>query len=265
MSDETPIAFSATEEGVGFIRLNRPEVHNAFNSQLVFELHELFEELKNSDSVRCVFIEGAGKSFSAGADLSGMREAGNMTHDDNIADARRFAHMLHLLRTLPMPTIALVNGAAMGGGVGLVAACDIAVAVKRAFFSFSEVRLGLIPSMISPYAVDAIGPRAARRYFTTGERFSAEEAYRLGLVHVLVEDDEALAIESERFADEILKNAPEAVHEAKKLVDAVMWREIDHHLMNDTAKRIADRRSSDEAKEGTTAFLEKRKPSWVSE
>ena len=263
MSEFETILYDTTDEGVGVLRLNRPDVHNAFSDKMVEELNALFETLKGADGVRVLFVEGAGKSFSAGADLAGMKAAGHLTYKDNVANAREFAHMLQRLRDIPMPSVALVNGAAFGGGVGLVATCDIAIAVGNAFFSFSEVRLGLIPSMISPYVIEAIGPRAARRYFTSGERFCAEEAERIGLIHIVVEDMAAMANESERLADEFFKNAPGAMHGAKKLIDAVMWREINHHLVEDTAKRIAERRASNEGKEGTTAFLDKRSPQWA--
>ncbi len=255
--------FDTTQEGVGVIRLNQPDIHNAFTQDLEEALVQIVENLKGADGVRCVFVEGAGKSFSAGADLNAMKRAARWSHSDNVDAAKSFSNLLHHIRTLPMPTIALVNGAAMGGGVGLVAACDIAIATKKAFFSLSEVRLGLIPSMISPYVIEAIGSRQARRYFTTGERFDAEEAERIGLVHIVVEDLNELAKEGERIADSIIQNGPQAVHAAKELIDAVMWREIDHHMINETAKRIADRRATDEAMEGMTAFLEKRKPSWA--
>lgn len=263
MSDDQTVLYSTSDEGVGFLRLNRPEVHNAFNSEMTIELIDVLEELKGADGVRCVFVEGVGKSFSAGADLNSMKHAGEMTHADNVDDAKRFSTMLKHLRDLPMPTIALVNGAAMGGGVGLLATCDIAIAVKDAIFSFSEVKLGLIPSMISPYVIEAIGSRNARRYFTTGERFYAEEAMRIGLVHEVVEDAEALSRASERMADDIVHCAPGAVQAAKELIDSVVWREIDKRMIANTSKRIADRRASDEAREGMSAFLEKRKPNWV--
>lgn len=261
--NDQSVIFDATQAGVAFIRLNRPEVHNALNADLLARMNDILDELRGADGVRVVFIEGTGKSFSAGADLDSMRKAADMTHADNLMDAQRFAECFHRLATLPMPTIALVNGPAMGGGVGLVAACDIAVASKAAFFSLSEVRLGLIPATISPYVVEAIGPRQAKRYFTTAERFDAEEARRIGLVHIVVEDKDALQNEAERLAKEILQNGPKAVHAAKDLIDAVMWREIDHHLRQDTAKRIADIRATDEGKEGTQAFLDKRKPKWA--
>lgn len=264
MTDQEAAAiFETTQEGVGVIKLNRPDIHNAFSDDLIESLVEIVESLKGADGIRCVFFEGSGKSFSAGADLTAMKRAARWTHSMNVDEAKRLAHLFHHIRELPMPTIAAVNGAAMGGGVGLVAVCDIALATKKAFFSLSEVRLGLIPAMISPYVIEAIGPRQARRYFTTGERFDAEEAHRIGLVHVVVEDLNELATEQERIADSIIQNGPEAVHAAKQLIDAVMWREIDGHLINDTAKRIADQRASDEAMEGMTAFLEKRKPDWA--
>ncbi len=261
--NDQSVIFDATQAGVAFIRLNRPEVHNALNADLLARMNDILDELRGADGVRVVFIEGVGKSFSAGADLATMRKAADMTHADNLMDAERFAECFHRIATLPMPTVALVNGPAMGGGVGLVAACDIAVASKAAFFSLSEVRLGLIPATISPYVVEAIGPRQAKRYFTTAERFDAEEARRIGLLHIVVENKDALQNEAERLAKEILQNGPKAVHAAKDLIDAVMWREIDHHLRHDTAKRIADIRATDEGKEGTQAFLDKRNPKWA--
>lgn len=262
--NDQSLIFDATQEGVAFIRLNRPDVHNALNADLIARMNDLLDELRGADGVRVVFVEGVGKSFSAGADLDHMRKAADMTHAENIHDAERLAEMLNRLRTLPMPTVALVNGAAMGGGVGLAAACDIAIADRTSFFALSEVKLGLIPATISPYVVEAIGPRNARRYFTTAERFDADEAHRMGLVHIVVEDQNALQNEAERIADCIIKNGPHAVAAALKLVNDVMFMEIDKRLMDDTAKRIADIRASDEGMEGTQAFLEKRKPNWIS-
>lgn len=264
MSDPHVI-LDSTQEGVSIIRLNRPEVHNAIGPRLVEEMHEILDELRGADGVRCVFLEGKGKSFSAGADLDHMRRAADFTHAENVGDAKQFAHMLRKIRELPMPTVALVNGPAIAGGLGLVSTCDIAVAVRSAFFCISEARLGLIPAMISPYVIEAMGPRAARRYFTTAERFGAEEAHRIGLIHILVDDMAGLAAEAERLAGEFFQNAPHATTEIKKLIDDVIWREVDSHMINDTSKRIADRRTTDEGKEGTTAFLEKRKPSWNKE
>lgn len=262
--NDQSLIFDATQEGVAFIRLNRPEVHNALNADMAFRMIDLLDQVRGSDGIRLVFVEGVGKSFSAGADLDHMRQAGSLTRADNLADAERLADMFYALRALPMPTVALVHGAAVGGGAGLAAACDICIADKSAIFGFSEVRLGLIPSTISPYVIEAIGSRNARRYFTTGERFGAEEAQRLGLVHIVVEDKNALQNEAERIANEVLKNGPKAVAASLDLVEDVMLRVIDGHLRHETAKRIADIRATDEALEGTAAFLEKRKPNWMS-
>lgn len=262
MSDETPILFDATRAGVGIVTMNRPDRHNAFNSDVIAHLSELFGELKGQDGLRCVLIKGAGRSFSAGADLEWMKSAAHYTHADNVEDAAALAEMLHRLYTLPMPTIALVNGAAVGGGLGLVAACDIAVACKSAMFRFSEVHLGLTPATISPYVIEAVGPRWARALFVTGESFDADYAERMGLVHFVVPDEDALAQEEERIVAQIFKGAPGATRAAKKLVQDVMWREVDSGLRAETARRIADRRSSPEGQEGLAAFLERRSPTW---
>lgn len=260
---DPPVLFDATRAGVGIISLNRPQKHNAFNPDVIARLSELFDELRSTDSIRVVLIKGEGKSFSAGADIDWMKYAGDYTHGDNEEDAGVMAEMLHRLYALPQPTIALVNGPAVGGGLGLIAASDIAVAVKTAKFRFSEVHLGLTPATISPYVVEAVGPRMARALFTTGESFDAAQAEKMGLVHYVVEDEAALAGMSEHLVKLVFKGAPGAVAAAKKLVQDVMWREIDHHLRHDTSRRIADRRSSDEGKEGLAAFLEKRRPYWA--
>lgn len=261
--ENPPVLFDATRAGVGVVSLNRPEKHNAFNPDVIARLSDLFDELRSTDTIRVVLIKGEGKSFSAGADIDWMRRAGDYTHGDNVQDADAMAEMLHRLHTLPMPTIALVNGPAVGGGLGLIAACDLAVAVKTAMFRFSEVNLGLTPATISPYVVEAMGPRMARALFVTGENFDAAYAEKIGLVHYVVEDEAALAEMSEHLVRLIFRGAPGAVAAAKKLVNDVMWREIDHDLRHDTAQRIADRRMSDEGQEGLAAFLEKRKPGWA--
>lgn len=262
---EKPVLLEATRGGVAVVTLNRPHVHNAFNPEVIEALADIFDELKGADGVRCVMIEGAGESFSAGADIEWMRFAGDYTFDDNVRDARALAHMLHALRSLPQPSIAFVHGAAIGGGAGLVAAADIAIADRSAVFAFSEVRLGIVPGAISPYVIDAIGPRAARRYFLTGERFDAEEARRIGLVHAVVEDRQGLAALGEAIVGAVFAGAPGAIAAAKELIDAVQGRVIDGALINETARRIAERRASAEGKEGLKAFLEKRKPGWFEE
>ncbi len=210
-----------------------------------------------------VLIDGAGKSFSGGGDLAAMRKAADQTEAEVRDESGDFALMLMKLRALRQPTIALVHGAALAGGTGLVAACDIAIATSDAVFGLSEVRLGLIPAVISPYVVEAIGPRAARRYFLTGERFDAAEALRLGLIQGVVADAPALAAESERIVSLLLLGAPGALGAAKELLDLVTFMPVDEDLAEETVAMIAERRVSDEAKEGLTAFLEKRKPSWA--
>lgn len=260
---EDTVLLNTTRAGVAVVTLNRPKVHNAFNPDVISRLKDIFETLKGADGVRVVLLEGAGPSFSAGADLAWMRAAADYTSDDNRADAGDMAGMLHLLHTLPQVTIALVHGAAMAGGCGLVSACDIAIATRSASFGLSEVRLGIIPAVISPYVMRAIGPRAASRYFLTAERFDAETARALGLIHIMVEDNDGLAKEAERIVQQVFTCAPGAIDAAKDLIRAVEGRSIDAGLRADTSRRIAERRASDEAKEGLSAFLQKRKPRWA--
>lgn len=261
MADQ-PVTLKATQAGVATITLNRPEVHNAFNAEVIELLSEIFEDLAGADGVRVVLLAATGKSFSAGADLNWMKRAGSFTEEENREDARALGEMLRRLNRLPKPTVALVQGSAFGGGVGLMAACDMVVAVREAAFSLSEVKLGLIPATIAPYVVAAIGERQARRYFLTGERFDAEAARRIGLVHELVEDGAALVAAGERIVERLFAAAPGALADAKELVAAVAGKPIDGSLIEDTARRIAERRAHDEAREGIDAFLEKRKPDW---
>lgn len=260
---EDVVLLNTTRAGVAVVTLNRPKVHNAFNPDVIEKLSDMFETLRVADTVRVVLIEGAGPSFSAGADLAWMRAAADYTTADNREDAGGMAEMLRRLSTLPQVTIALVHGAAMAGGCGIVSACDIAIATKTASFALSEVRLGIIPAVISPYVIRAIGARAAHRYFLTAERFDAATAQALGLVHAVVEDSNALSQESERLVQQVFTCAPGAVHAAKELIAAVAGRPIDSSVISDTARRIAERRASEEAKEGLSAFLEKRKPKWA--
>jgi methylglutaconyl-CoA hydratase len=260
---EDVVLLNTTRAGVAVVTLNRPKVHNAFNPDVIAKLSDMFETLRTADGVRVVLVEGAGPSFSAGADLAWMRAAADWTAHDNREDAGGMGEMLRRLSTLPQVTIALVHGAAMAGGCGILSACDIAVATKKASFALSEVRLGIIPAVISPYVIRAIGPRAAHRYFLTAERFDAATAHALGLVHAVVEDEPGLAQEAERLVQQVFTCAPGAIHAAKDLITAVAGQPIDQSLINDTARRIAERRSSDEAKEGLSAFLEKRKPKWA--
>lgn len=264
MSDDSPVILDASPDGVAVVLLNRPEKHNAFNGDVVAALDDIFETLHANEQVRTVFIRGAGKSFSAGADLSWMKAAADYTESENRDDAMALARMLKKLHDLPQFTVAMVQGAAMGGGAGLVAACDAAIAMKDAKLRFSEVRLGLTPATISPYVVKAIGPRWAKALFATGEGFDGKFAEQIGLVQYAVENEEEMEAIAEHLTRLIFDAAPGAVADAKKLVDDVLDREIDHDLLSDTAHRIAHRRASEEGREGLSAFLEKRKPRWAN-
>ena len=251
------------DRGVGIITLNRADRHNAFDSQTVGELIQALAGMAGDSAVRVVVLSSAGKTFCAGADLEWMRTAAKWTSAENEADARVLAEMLHRLATLPKPTIARVQGSAYGGGVGLIAACDIAVATFDAQFALSEVKLGLIPATIAPHVIAAIGERHARRYMLTAERFSAAEAYRLGLLHEMVADEAALDQALGAVIDALLANGPGALAECKDLIRTVTHRAIDSGLIAETARRIARVRASEEGRQGISAFLEGRKPSWV--
>jgi methylglutaconyl-CoA hydratase len=258
-----PIRLDVTREGIAYVTLTNGKRKNAMDSNLIQGMTEVFETLKNSEHVRIVFLRGEGGTFSAGADLEWMRAAADRTEDDNREDALTMAVMLKRLSEIPALTVALVEGAAMGGGVGLVAACDMAIAVQNTRFSFSEVRLGLTPATISPYVIRAIGPRLTKALFATGKIFTADYAREIGLVSEIVADEAGLSAAQERLADEIMACAPGAVAEAKALVDDLAGRDIDHGVMVETAKRLARRRVSDEGREGVVAFMERRKPNWA--
>ena len=257
------VRLEATAEGIAYVTLNRPDRRNAFNAELIAGLKEAFETLHGAEGVRIVFIRGAGGSFSAGADLEWMRDAIEHSETDNRMDAMQMAVMLKHLYDIPALTVALVEGNAYGGGAGLAAACDMAIATKNARFAFSEVKLGLIAATISPYVVAAIGPRKARGLFSTGRVFDAEEARRIGLVDIVVDDVEALHAAADTLCGDIMACAPDAVRDSKRLVADVAGREIDHRLMEETAKRIARARVGAEGQEGVRAFLERRKASWA--
>jgi methylglutaconyl-CoA hydratase len=247
---------------VGLVALNRPELHNAFNETLVAELTTVLQALDADASVRAVVLTGQGKSFCAGADLHWMKKMAGYGAAENLADARGLALMLHTLNGLSKPTVACVRGAAFGGGVGLVACCDIAVAAHDAIFSLSEAKLGLIPATISPYVIEAIGARQARRYFLTAERFTAAEAFRIGLVHDIVPEPELDARINEMLGD-LLVAGPVAQLECKALIRGIAHRPIDADVIAGTAEHIAAVRASPEGKEGVAAFLGKRPPKWV--
>lgn len=250
------------EQGLATLTMNRPEVHNAFDDLLITALVTELRRLEEHPDVRVVILAASGRSFSAGADLAWMRRMADYSREENLSDALGLAELMQTIYQLKKPTIARVQGAAYGGGVGLVACCDMVIASDRAAFCLSEVKLGLIPAVISPYVVAAIGPRAARRYFQSAEVFTAAEAYRWGLVHEVVAEEE-LAARVDDLARRLLKNGPIAMAAAKQLVERVTAERIDTALINDTAERIAAIRASDEGKEGLSAFLEKRSPAWV--
>ncbi len=264
-TDAPPVLVDATPGGIAVVRLNRPHRHNAFNDRMIEALDDAFETLRVADHVRVVILRGAGKTFSAGADLEWMQSAAHFTREENEADALALAHMLQKLHALPQLTIAAVQGGAIGGGAGLVAACDVAVALSRTVFRFSEVRLGLTPATIAPFVVHAIGPRWARALFATGEAFDCAFAEKIGLVHYVVDDEAELEAKLEHLAKLAFHAAPEALRDAKALADDVYGRPIDNAIAHLTAKRIAGRRASEEGKEGVAAFLEKRKPAWAKD
>ena len=247
--------------GVVTVTLNRPDLHNAFDDALIAEMTHVLATLGADPAVRAVVLRGHGKSFSAGADLDWMRRMAGYTEAQNRKDAEGLARLMHTLDRLPKPVIGVVQGAAYGGGVGLVAACDIAIASTRASFCLSEVKLGLIPAAISPYVVAAIGARQARRYFMTAEVISAACAKEFGLVHEVVAPDE---VESTLAGvlDALFQGAPMAQAEAKDLVFLVDGAPVDQALIVETARRIAERRVSAEGREGVGAFLAKRRPAW---
>jgi methylglutaconyl-CoA hydratase len=247
---------------IGIVTLNRPERHNAFDDALIAELTETLRAMEGDASVRVVVLSAAGASFSAGADLNWMKRMAGFSRDENVLDAMALGALMRTLAHLAKPTVARVQGAAYGGGVGLVACCDIAVALQGATFSFSEAKLGLIPAVISPYVIAAIGERAARRYFLTAERFDAAEAWRLGLVHELAASPEELDDALEEIVEALLACGPAAQRESKELIRAVANRPVLSDVIQDTAERIAKVRASPEGREGVTAFLEKRKPAW---
>ena len=249
--------------GVATLWMNRPEVHNAFNAQLIADLSAACRALDADASVRVVVLAGRGKSFSAGADLNWMKAAGEAGGAENFADAMKLAGMLRTLAEMSKPTIARVHGAALGGGMGLASACDICIAGERALFATSEVKFGIIPSAISPYVIRAIGERQAYRYFQTAERIDARRAAELGLAHEAVASD-ALDAKVKEVVDALLLGGPKSQSAAKELIRAVANRPLSDAVMEDTARRIASLRVTPEAKEGLDAFLSKRPAAWVN-
>lgn len=252
---------TSIDDQVATISIDRPDVHNAFNEVVIEELTAAFSDAGTNDDVRAVVLASTGPSFSAGADMNWMRRMIDYSMDENMRDATEMANMLRAIRECPKPSIARVHGPTFGGGVGLTAACDIAVAVKSALFALTEVKLGILPAVISPFVVERIGHGQMRRYAITAERFDAEEAKRIGLVSEVVEDEAALDERIAFFARLIKKNGPEAVGYCKALLRSIYPTPWDE-LTRTTTKQIAERRVSPEGQEGLRAFLEKRKPEW---
>ncbi len=265
MNNNNRVLLSISEDGIAELTLNRPEVHNAFDDDVIEQLITQLESIAENESVRVLILRSNGKNFSAGADLGWMRRMAKNSHQENLQDAGRLAKLMQLLNELNKPTIGLVQGAAYGGAVGLAACCDIVIASEDAQFCLSEVKIGLIPAVISPYVVRAIGERQSRRYFLTAEPFSAAIAHNFGLVHEVVASPELFDDACARITRTLSKNSPQGMRAAKDLIFAVSHKVIDQTVIQNTAQRIADIRVSDEGQEGLSAFLEKRKPNWIQE
>jgi len=266
MTDQAPtVILNQRTKGVTEVVLNYPEKRNAFDDLIIRRLIDALEQVAKDDDTRVVVVRSEGKHFSAGADLTWMRRMAGNTRDENMADARQLARLMSTLNQLPKPVIGLVQGAAFGGAVGLAACCDMVLAADNATFCLSEVKLGLIPATISPYVIRAIGERQARRYFLSAEVFSASQAQELGLVHIVCEGSDALQTRCDELVDQLMTNGPVALSAAKDLIFAVSQKPITAELIEDTSKRIAAIRVSDEGQEGLNAFLEKRKARWVPE
>ena len=251
------------DAGVASVWLNRPDVRNAFNETTIAEITHTFNALGADDQVKVIVLGARGVAFCAGADLNWMKKMAASTHEENRPDAAQLAAMLLAINTCPKPVVARIQGDCYAGGIGLVAACDIAVAADGVQFCLSEVKLGLIPATIAPYVIKAMGENAARRYFLTAERFPAAEAQRIGFLHAVSAADELDgAVES--IVNALLANSPNAVREAKRLVRDVAGQPLTPELIDDTVGRIATIRASAEGGEGVRSFLEKRKPSWLA-
>jgi len=264
MTTDNTVILKTDDRGVATLTLNRPEIHNAFDDALISSLLQALATVEADSGIRALVLRSEGKSFSAGADLNWMRRMAGYDREENHRDALQLAALMAKLNSLNKPTLARVQGAAFGGGVGLIACCDMAVAADRAVFALTEVRLGLLPAVISPYVIAAIGERAARRYILTGERFDAVEARRIGLLHGVV-PEERLDTALDGLLESLLKGSPQALTAAKSLIFAVSRQPTSEAVIADTAERITNIRASDEGREGVAAFLEKRPPLWIGQ
>jgi methylglutaconyl-CoA hydratase len=251
------------DDSVGILTLNKADRHNAFDATLVAEMTSALLDFEANPHVRAVVISSTGKSFCAGMDLQWMKLTAANSSPENLRDANDMARLMSTLNALSKPTIARVQGPAYGAGVGLIAACDIAVATYDAFFAFTEVKLGLIPATITPFILAAIGERYCRRYMLSAERFSAAEAYRIGLLHEIVPGDDQLDEAIAEIVDSLLKNGPNAQAACKSLILSIAGQPIDETTLTEAAQRIDEVRSGPEGNEGLAAFLGKRKPNWV--
>ncbi|WP_289030667.1 enoyl-CoA hydratase/isomerase family protein [uncultured Paraglaciecola sp.] len=260
-TSEASVLLEINDQGVATVTLNRPNVHNAFDHQLINQLTLIFQSLESNHSIRAMVLAANGKSFSAGADINWMQRMASYTYQENLADANALANMLLLLNTLKVPTIARVQGAAFGGAIGLIACCDMAIGSKLSKFCLSEVKLGLIPATISTYVIEAIGARQARRYFSTAEVFSARRARRIGLLNEAVAEEE-LDRTIENIVEHILKNSPLAITAAKQLIQEVQHLNKPEDIISITSEKIAKVRVSEQGQEGLNAFLQKRPANW---
>lgn len=260
---DQPLMSNLDERGVLQLSMNRPAVHNAFDDAQIARLSEALAEVAENPAVKCLVLSGEGRHFCAGADLNYMRRMGDYSYEDNLADGAALAKLMRSLDSLPLPTIAKVQGAAYGGAVGLISCCDIAIAADNAKLCLSEVKIGMAPATISPYVVRAMGSRQARRYGLSAELMDANCAQRLGLLHEVVAVD-ALDARVEAMISQLLGNGPAAMATTKAMIARVAAEDIDQAMRDDTVRCIADVRDSDEGREGLSAFLQKRKPSWLS-
>ncbi len=261
MNDFTKLNLT-TDGPIARIWLDQPDTRNAFDDIVIAELTQAFTDAGAMPQVRAIVLGANGPAFCAGANLHWMRRMADYSRDENVADAGKLAEMLRVIAECPKPTIARVQGDVYAGGMGLVAACDMAVSVDTAWYCLSEVKIGLIPATISPYVIRAMGTRAAQRYFLTAERFTAAEAHRIGFVHEVVAAD-ALDAKVDELLKALLSASPAAVRAGKQLIADVAGRDIDAALIAKTVECIADIRASEEGREGVQAFLQKRKPSWL--
>ena len=255
------VLYTRHDNEVVKITLNNPARNNAFDDEIISSLISILEDIEHSDNIKLVVLDSSGKHFSAGADLNWMKRMSNCSHEENLKDASMLTTMLQKLNNLKYPTLAVIKGAAFGGGVGLISCCDIALASENSIFSLSEVKVGLIPATISPYVINAIGARNARRLFTSGERFDSNIAKQINLVHEIAKEED-LEKRISYFINHFKQNGPQAVIAAKKIVLDIFNKEIDDSVISHTCEVISALRTSKEGREGVTAFLEKRNPNW---